>query len=406
MNLPHSASTSQHSTLLDSLTRCQCSLIKSYLVDMDNRFNGIFPSFSPLHSELSPGHRVINNFSDQLVFNLHSKQNGDKACSQQLDNMIIESSNSPSTAIVVTDASIKNNIAISILHIHTYNNPIVKTIYHVVHITSTKAELFAIRCSINQASNHNGISKIIIITSSIHAAKKIFDFSLHPFQIHSVAILAELWKFFLWHQDNSIKFWECSSHLNWFLHKTVNKESKAFNPSPLFSCKTLWDFSKKRECDNILNTWKMTFQASDLKGKQFLDLLNDDNNIIEPSYAKEGPWLKVFGHLNSLCACASRAITNYAPTSEYRLRFFLRECCSNHSPERHLWYADFSKALSKLSSSEDYKRTRQGTLAALLPYLYKLQVVYTTTICLPHVYSAVTVQDYAFCPNVHVSYIW
>jgi len=159
---------------------------------MDNRFNGIFPSFSPLHSELSPGHRVINNFSDQLVFNLHSKQNGDKACSQQLDNMIIESSNSPSTAIVVTDASIKNNIAISILHIHTYNNPIVKTIYHVVHITSTKAELFAIRCSINQASNHNGISKIIIITSSIHAAKKIFDFSLHPFQIHSVAILAEL----------------------------------------------------------------------------------------------------------------------------------------------------------------------------------------------------------------------
>ena len=32
----------------------------------------------------------------------------------------------------------------------------------------------------------------------------------------------------------------------------------------------------------------MTFQASDLKGNQFLDLLDDDNNIIELSYAKGG----------------------------------------------------------------------------------------------------------------------
>jgi len=53
-----------------------------------------------------------------------------------------------------------------------------------------------------------------------------------------------------------------------------------------------------------------------------------------------------------------------------------------------------------------YKRTRQGALAALLPYLYKLQVVYATTMCLPHVYSAVTMQDCASCPNVYVYYMW
>jgi len=230
-----------------------------------------------------------------------------------------------STTIIVTDASIKNDIATFILHIHTYNNPIAKTVYHVVHITSTEAELFAIRCSINQASNCDGISKIIVVTNSIHVAKRIFNLSLHPFQVHSVAILAELQKFFLRHQDNSIEFWECPSCLNWSLHKIVNKESKAFNPLPLFPCKTSWDLSKKRECDNIPNIWKMTFQASDLKGKQFLDLLNNDNNIIEPSYAKGGSWLKVFGHLNSLCAHASRATTNHAPTGKYRLRFFPRE---------------------------------------------------------------------------------
>ena len=105
-------------------------------------------------------------------FNLYNKQKNNKICTQQLDNMAIELSNFPSTAIVVTDASIKNNIAISISHIHTHNNSITKTIYHVVHVTSTKVELFTIRCSINQALNHDVISKIIIVTDSIHAAKK------------------------------------------------------------------------------------------------------------------------------------------------------------------------------------------------------------------------------------------
>jgi len=98
-----------------------------------------------------------------------------------------------------------------------------------------------------------------------------------------------------------------------------------FNLIPLCPCKNSWDFSKKCESDDILNIWKMTFQASNFKENQFLDLLDNDNNIIEPSYIKGGLWLKVFGHLNSLCTCATRAITNHAPIGEYRLRFFPRE---------------------------------------------------------------------------------
>ena len=72
-----------------------------------------------------------------------------------------------------------------------------KTVHHVVHITSTEAELFTMRCGINQASNHNNISKIIIVTDSIHVARKIFDLSSYLFQVRSVAILAELRWFFL-----------------------------------------------------------------------------------------------------------------------------------------------------------------------------------------------------------------
>ena len=67
------------------------------------------------------------------------------------------------------------------------------------------------------------------------------------------------------------------------------------------------------------------FQASNLKENQFLDLLDNNNNIIKPSYVKGGSWLKTFGHSNSLCACATRTIMNHALIGKYRLRFFLKK---------------------------------------------------------------------------------
>ena len=190
---------------------------------------------------------------------------------------------------------------------------------------STEAKLFVIRCGINQATNSNNVSKIIIVTDSIYAAKNIFDLTFHSFQSHVASILNKFQSFFSHHQENVIEFWECPSYSNWPLHKPVDKEIKSFSPIPLFSCKLSWNFSKKKECNDITNRWRIIFQTSDLKGKHFLNLINSDNNIIEPSYIKGGLWLKFFGHSNSLCIRVSKAITNYAPTSEYRLKFFPRK---------------------------------------------------------------------------------
>ena len=239
--------------------------------------------------------------------------------------MIIESPSSPSTAITATDASIKNNIAMSILHTHIPNRPLSRMIHHSAFVTSTEAELFAIRYSINQALLVDNISKIIVVTDSIHVARKIFDPSSYPYQIYAVAILEELHLFFSKNLANSIEFWECSSCLNWHLHKAVDHKSKAFNPTPIFPCKTSWDYSKKTKCDDILQNWKMTFQVSDGKGRYFFNLLDDKLNNIELFYIKRGPWLQSFEHSNRLYACASRAITSHALIDEYKLRFFPRE---------------------------------------------------------------------------------
>ena len=36
--------------------------------------------------------------------------------------------------------------------------------------------------------------------------------------------------------------------------------------------------SKKRECNELINKWEMTFQVSDDKDCNFLELLDNENN--------------------------------------------------------------------------------------------------------------------------------
>ena len=294
---------------------------------MDNRFNEVFSLFNPLNKEFSSSSCIIDIFPSQFSFHHYNKHSNNTliAHSCQLDNIAITFSLDHSCTLVVTNTGIKNNVATSIVYIHICDKPIIKTLHHAGNVISTEAELFAIRCSINQAVNIQEISKIIVITDSIHAAKRIFNPSLHPYQIYLVFISNKLRKFFLLSSSNSIKFWECPSRCSWSLHKVVDRETKQFCHTLLFPCKLSWDFSKKSECDNIIKNQKMTFQASDLKGCHFLNLINNDDNLIKLSYVNGRLQLKYFGHSNSLCARSMRAIVNYTPISEYRLRFFPQE---------------------------------------------------------------------------------
>ena len=88
----------------------------------------------------------------------------------------------------------------------------------------------------------------------------------------------------------------------------------------------------------------MTFQALNKKGNHFLELLDNDNKLLEPTYSKGRIWLKYFGHSNSLCVRVTRAIVKHTPIGKYRLRFFPREdfkcLCGNYSikTRHHILY--------------------------------------------------------------------
>jgi len=119
----------------------------------------------------------------------------------------------------------------------------------------------------------------------------------------------------------------------------------------------------------------MTFQVSDERGRQFFNLVDDNLNVIESSYTKGGLWLQFFGHSNSLCACATRAITNHTLIGKYRLRFFLRKefkCpCGNYpfKSRRHILH-DYTRF-------NGYWNPRQDSLGHFVMFLVANQNAFT-----------------------------
>jgi len=199
--------------------------------------------FHSLNSKLSLGTRLVNIFSSCFSFHkadCHNKESKIAYC-KKLDELVLNVLLKPNTIIVVFDTSIRNNIAISITHVHSFNNSIKKTLYHAVDITSIEAELFAIKCRINQAVQLPDSSHIIIITDTQHIVYKIFDFSIHPYKLQSIAIFKDLRVFFNKHSDNSIEFWNCPilSNENWYLYALIDKDTKKFNHISLYLSKTL-----------------------------------------------------------------------------------------------------------------------------------------------------------------------
>ena len=148
----------------------------------------------------------------------------------------------------------------------------------------------------------------------------------------------------------------------------MNKDFKSFISIPIFPYKLSWDYCKKQKCDFILSQWKISFQAVDLKGKNFLELLDNDLNPIKLLTTKDSSWLQHFSLSNLLCARASQAIVNHAPIGEYYLKFFFREdsscLCSLYSIETR------QHILHKCKRFNEYWNPRRDIIAHFILFLW------------------------------------
>ena len=130
------------------------------MVDIDNRFNKIVSSFSPLNYKFLPENRLIDIFPNQFSFYSLDRKSKDsiKSHLHNLENISLQLLLDSHAVIIVLDISIKNNITTLIAHIHSYDSPVIKTIHHAVNVSSTETEIFTLRCSINQATQQSDIN--------------------------------------------------------------------------------------------------------------------------------------------------------------------------------------------------------------------------------------------------------
>ena len=111
MSLPsakHSKGTPPHPQSLTLLNNTQCTCLKGPLLNTEAFLLNLTEYFDPLHVETIPGCRLLDSFLNHISFHPcnHSSLRDCKTHLQSLDHLCLEASSSPSTLVVVTDASV------------------------------------------------------------------------------------------------------------------------------------------------------------------------------------------------------------------------------------------------------------------------------------------------------------
>ena len=172
-----------HHLFLENLTSRQYQKYKSFIINSNNCINSLFSSFDSLYKEIFSRFCLVDNFSDCFLFHTVNCRDKDivKVHLQKLNKIIEDSYINSKTVIIISDISVKNNVTTSILHVYSGQSILAKTIHHAVNVTSTKTELFTIKCGINQATHFQDVYCIIVITDTIHSVRQIFDSFSHSY---------------------------------------------------------------------------------------------------------------------------------------------------------------------------------------------------------------------------------
>lgn len=136
---------------ISHLTPKQCLKVKSSIIDTNTCLNQVLPAFDSLNRELSLGFCLVDTFPDYFFFYIvnHRSVEVKIAYKNKLKNIYIDSFNSHDTMLIITDASVKNNIATTVSYIWREHRIIMKTVHHVINIIFIEAKIFATRYGIS-----------------------------------------------------------------------------------------------------------------------------------------------------------------------------------------------------------------------------------------------------------------
>jgi len=110
-----------HQLSLKNMTFKQRLKIKGFVVNANNWLNGVFSSFNLLSDEFSLGFRLINILPSCFSFYLSNYKSKDNKAIYicKLNECILHASSNLKMVTVILDTSIKNQVATSIVHVHS-----------------------------------------------------------------------------------------------------------------------------------------------------------------------------------------------------------------------------------------------------------------------------------------------
>ena len=114
----HSKKAKPYHIVLIHLTSKQCLKIKSSIIDTKNHLNEVFPSSDSFNTELFLGFCLVNNFSDCFSFHSFNQKDPNIIITHwnKLNSIYKDSPTNQDTVLIISDTSVKNNVAISISH--------------------------------------------------------------------------------------------------------------------------------------------------------------------------------------------------------------------------------------------------------------------------------------------------
>ena len=168
----------QHKFALANLTNKQKSKLKSPIKDVSKRLNEIKEEFDLFHTIFHPGLRLVDHFSDRIVF--HSSNSLDDeglfVYSSKLNLAFKKMQKSSKDIAIISDRSVKvSGSATAIAHIWKNNKVTVQLKAHISNVTSLEAELMAIFIGLTSVFKSSEVHQILIITDALEVGKKIIS---------------------------------------------------------------------------------------------------------------------------------------------------------------------------------------------------------------------------------------
>jgi len=242
---------------------------------------------------------------------------------QNLNYAFRQSQNSPYSTTIIADGEVKkSNVTSAVAYTWSNNSVISQFCAQAMNIIPIKAELMSIHIGLIPAIDNKDTHQILIITDTISAAKNILESQPNPLQKSILSIANNMKSFFSRDNRNVIHFWQCSNKTEWPRHKLVDDQVKAAKNRPIYPSRNLYQFNRKKECNDALKEWQNSFFTSQKKGQLFLDFEDKKQIVIKPTYTKDSSWLLAISFTNALCIHFTHMTTDHAPIGKYRQRFF------------------------------------------------------------------------------------